>query len=37
MGRAADVLLKGCGVAELAVTDIALVAGAVVSMASIPG
>jgi hypothetical protein len=37
MSRAADVLLKSSGSAELAVTDVALVAGAVVSMARVPG
>jgi hypothetical protein len=37
MSRAADVLLKSSGSAELAVTDVALVAGAVVSVARIPG
>ena len=37
MSRAADVLLKSSGSAELAVTDVALVAGTVVSRAGVPG
>lgn len=37
VGRAADVLLEGSGGAELAVTDVALVAGTVVSRVGVPG
>lgn len=37
VGRAADVLLKSSGGGELAVTDVALIARAVVSMVGVPG
>jgi hypothetical protein len=37
VGGAADMLLKGSGGSELAVTDVTLVAGAVVSMTGVPG
>jgi hypothetical protein len=37
VGRTADVLLKSSGAAELAVTDVALVAGTVVSRVRVPG
>jgi len=37
VSRAADVLLKGSGSDELAVTDVALIAGTVVSVVGVPG
>jgi hypothetical protein len=37
VGRASDVLLKSSRAAELAVTDVALVARAVISVAGVPG